>query len=200
MVAAMNTGNTTDDHLVWVEQDRRVLVETPVFSLVESRRRSPEGRDSSYYLLDAPDWVNVIAVLDGQFVMVRQFRHGCSEVHLEFPGGVVDPREPPERAALREFMEETGYRCGELELLGSVNPNPALMGNRCHTYLVTDIHSAGDRDMDHDEYIDVVLVPCESLMYRPSEDLRALGFDHAMMHVALRMYEEREQRSRGALA
>jgi 8-oxo-dGTP diphosphatase len=34
-----------------------------------------------------------------------------------FPGGHLDPGETPREGAVREFEEETSYRCGELEEL-----------------------------------------------------------------------------------
>ncbi|MCH2169421.1 NUDIX hydrolase [Myxococcota bacterium] len=69
--------------------------------------------------------------------MVRQYRHGARKDTLEVPGGMVDPGESPSQAAARELLEETGYRAQQIERLGSVNPNPALFGNRLHCFLAT---------------------------------------------------------------
>ena len=100
-----------------------------------SAARSPSlphtGKRHSFYRIDSADWVNVVPVTPaGEIVMVRQYRHGLRDVTLEIPGGMVDPGETPEQAAARELLEETGYRAERLEALGSVNPNPALFGNR----------------------------------------------------------------------
>ena len=43
------------------------------------------------------------------------------------------------REAARELEEETGHRAGKIELIGSVEPNPAFIDNTCWTYLVTDM-------------------------------------------------------------
>lgn len=180
-----------DDHLRWAEIDREKLQETPIFSLVRSRRRSPAGTESIYFLMDAPDWVNIVAITADEsgrksFIMVRQYRHGSHRVSLEFPGGVVDPGEDQASAITRELREETGYDAEDVTLIGSVNPNPAFMNNRCYTYCAQSARHVSALDLDHDEYLEVELVPVEELL----GGSRDTEFDHAMMHVALRFYQE----------
>lgn len=179
-----------EHHLIWTELDRNTLVDTPVFALIRSRRRAADGREADYFVMDTPDWANVVALTDDSrgrpcFLMVRQFRHGSMAVSLEFPGGVVDSGEDADSAILRELKEETGYVSENVRYLGSVNPNPALMGNRCHTYLAENCHHPGEgQDLDANEIIDVELVPVEELLSGARRD----EFDHAMMHVALEFF------------
>mmetsp|Transcript_80101 Transcript_80101/g.120374 ORF Transcript_80101/g.120374 Transcript_80101/m.120374 type:complete len:290 (+) Transcript_80101:32-901(+) len=42
-------------------------------------------------------------------ILVEQFRPPLGRTTLEFPAGLIDAGETPERAALRELQEETGY-------------------------------------------------------------------------------------------
>ncbi len=180
-----------DDHLHWTVINSETVLNARVFSVVKSVRHAPDGRAAEYFVMDSPDWANVVALTrnsagEASFIMVRQFRHGSMKVSLEFPGGVVEAEEDPAVAVARELEEETGYRPGSLTLLGAVNPNPALMGNRCYTYLAEECRAVASQDLDPNEIIDVELV-------RPSELIegrRNGEFDHAMMHVALRFYEE----------
>ncbi len=45
----------------------------------------------SYYILEYPDWVNTIAVTsDGQFVFIRQYRHGLQQTSYELCAGVCE--------------------------------------------------------------------------------------------------------------
>lgn len=89
------------------------------------------------------DWVSVVAVTeDGQFLLVRQHRHGVDAVTIEPVGGIVDEGEDPAATALRELVEETGYSGGSIELLGWVHPNPAIQSNKSYLFLVRDARPA----------------------------------------------------------
>jgi 8-oxo-dGTP pyrophosphatase MutT (NUDIX family) len=89
-----------------------------------------------FYLLDFPDWAQVVALTPAdEVVLVRQYRHGAGAVTLELPAGVIDPGEAPLEAAARELAEETGYVADELRLVCSLSPNTSSHTNRCHTIL-----------------------------------------------------------------
>ena len=119
---------------------------------------APEPRE--YFVIEAPDWINVVPVTaSGEIVLVRQFRIGVDAVTLEIPGGMCDPGEPPIVAARRELLEETGYDSGDIVDLGWVHPNPALQGNRCHTFLARNAFRASEPRPDADEAFEVVTVP-----------------------------------------
>ena len=45
----------------------------------------------------------------GRFIMIQQYRPPADAQVLEFPAGLIDPREDPKVTAVRELKEETGY-------------------------------------------------------------------------------------------
>ena len=141
----------------WPLVDEAVVGEYSIFTLSRSARRSPtSGRVHEFLRLDAPDWVNVVALTaEGRLVLVRQFRHGTGRETLEIPGGAVDPGEAPEQAAARELAEETGHRATSLTLIGVVEPNPAFLSNRCWTYLATGCREVGAPRFDPSEEIEI---------------------------------------------
>ncbi len=146
----------------WATISSERLADYRVFSVRRLVRRSPRtGREHDFFVLDAPDWVNVIAITTaGEMVMVEQFRHGTESVDLEIPGGVIDPHDAsPVEAAVRELREETGYVGGPARLIGSVRPNPAILSNTCHTVLVENCRCEGKVELDHAEDVATRLIP-----------------------------------------
>lgn len=139
-----------------------------------------------FFRLVAGDWVNVVPVTAaGEFVLVRQYRHGSRTLTWEIPGGMVDPGETPAQAGARELCEETGYAEGELVPLGYVNPNPALFSNRCHTFLAKDVVRVGAPQMEGTEDIEVAVVSRERL----DAWVGAGDVDHALVITALHWYD-----------
>ena len=60
-----------------------------------SRLHPITGKAHDFYVMDCPDWVNIVAVTtDQRLILVRQYRHGTDTVDLEFPGGVMDAEDP----------------------------------------------------------------------------------------------------------
>ena len=118
----------------WKTLRSDVAYSTPIFDLY--RRRSTHARrgERDFFILDAPNWVNIIPLAkNGDVVMIRQWRHGISEFTLEVPGGMVNPEDPsPMHAARREMVEETGFDSDAIVELGKVpsefrNPGQHLL-------------------------------------------------------------------------
>jgi ADP-ribose pyrophosphatase len=151
-------------HLGWHEQRREVLARCGIFDLIRAERVAGDGRQGSFYLLEAPGWVNVVPVLPGErFLMVRQYRHGLGRTTVEFPAGLVEAGEEPAGAAARELEEETGRRAGSLAPIGRIAANPAFMNNWCSTYCAEDLGEAGPARPDELERLEVVVVAREEL-------------------------------------
>lgn len=157
----MSQSPSSKPHLVW-----ECVSETPearyrIFDVVMQQYRHPHTQQlHDFVVLDAPDWVNVVALTPtDQVVLVQQFRYGMASVSTEIPGGMVDPGEEPLRSAMRELREETGYVANSWLYLGVVEPNPAFQNNRCWLYLALDAEFTGTTAHESSEVIEVVHVP-----------------------------------------
>lgn len=103
----------------------------------------------SWYIMDFPDWINVIAITrDGMFVMESQYRHGIRQTRYELCAGVVEEGEEPLHAAQRELMEETGFGGGEWTAFMTLSPNPTNQSNFSHTFVAIGVEQI---DRPHQE-------------------------------------------------
>jgi ADP-ribose pyrophosphatase len=167
----------------WTPHARQAVYDCRLFSVTEHRRRSPRtGALHDFYVLESPDWVNIIPLtVDERVVMVLQYRHGIDEFTLEVPGGMVDAEDrSPLDAGRREMREETGYDSDDIVPLGVIHPNPAIQSNRCHTFLARTARLVGSVDFDSTEETEVVLVP----LVEVPELIRSGVISHALVVVA----------------
>ena len=121
----------------------------------------PDGRIMpAYYVLHFPNWVNVVALdTEGNFLLIKQYRHGSKEIHWEVPGGGAYKNEDPKLSALRELREETGYNSQNVHFVSEHFPNPALQDNKVYTYLALDCEYEGPPELDPYEELELVKVP-----------------------------------------
>ncbi len=175
-----------DKDLLWQEESRTELYKTPVFTVTSRHSRGPKGIEGDYIVNEAHDWVIVIPVLNDDFLMVKQWRHGEKALSIEFPGGVIDNGESADVGARRELKEETGATAGKLTLLGKMNPNPALFANHVYVFCAENLSFSGKQNLDSDEYLNYMQMP-------QSEVFKIMGSKscpHALMAAALCLYRE----------
>ena len=103
---------------------------------------------------------------------------------LEFPGGVMDPKEEAKVTALRELEEETGYRAGKMTFLGRVSSNTALFKNHFSVFLAEDLVQTGQQHLDDDELLRFEEIPIEEVIKRYGDH----ELTHAYMGTALAFY------------
>ena len=173
-----------DAALRWDTTEKEQILHTPVFDVYRQREVTESGLVGDYVGIAAPDWVVVMAVHEGNFVLVRQWRHGEDRITLEFPGGVADEGEDPARTALRELEEETGYRAGKITCLGRVSANPALFKNHFSVFLAEDLVQTGKQHLDADELLKYEELPIEEVIRRFGDE----ELTHAYMGTALAFY------------
>ena len=82
-----------DDKLKWKEGNPKELLKTVVCTITSRHNTASNGTEGDYIIMDAPDWVIVIAEQNDNFLMVKQWRHGEAALSVEFPGGVIDKNE-----------------------------------------------------------------------------------------------------------
>jgi 8-oxo-dGTP pyrophosphatase MutT (NUDIX family) len=155
----------------------------PLFQVRFDRVRNPRnGHNMKAVILEADDWVNVVAITPHKkVVVVRQYRFGTRSMTVEIPAGIMEADETPKEAAARELCEETGYAAREWKYLGYVEPNPAFMDNACHNWLAVDASQVQQPNLDVGEDIRVEEMSEEELR----REIKAGSLRHSLALVAL---------------
>lgn len=114
------------------------------------------GKVMKRIILETGDWVNVVAITPKKkFILVKQYRFGSGRITTEIPAGLIDKNESSRNSAIRELREETGFSTENWQYMGSVEPNPAYLNNRCHHWLALDAVKTDAPDLDEGEDIAV---------------------------------------------
>lgn len=144
----------------WTRKESKAVADCRIFKVREDVcERDSDKKTANFFVIENPDWVNVIALTgDKQVVLIEQFRHGSDEIVLEIPGGLIDGDEQEETAAKRELLEETGYSSNEFVYLGKSRPNPAIQNNWVYHFAALNCEKTEETAFDEHESVVTKLV------------------------------------------
>jgi 8-oxo-dGTP pyrophosphatase MutT (NUDIX family) len=125
----------------------------PFLTVVRATFETPEGERFEREFLRHIGAVAVVAVVEGEVVLVRQFRAAVGRDLLEIPAGLLDVEgEDREAAVRRELEEEAGLRVtGPLELLVEYFPAAGMADHRVWIYLATETEVCESRPQGFEE-------------------------------------------------
>jgi 8-oxo-dGTP pyrophosphatase MutT (NUDIX family) len=168
----------------WETVQSKEIADCRVFKVREDLSRNGD-KTGKFYIIENPDWVNVIAVTkDAGLVLIEQFRHGIGEVVLEIPGGMIDGDELPETAARRELLEETGYSAAEFIFLGKSRPNPAINNNWLYHFAAFNAEKTEDVKFDDHESVVTKIYPLSAV----PELIKSGAITHSLVLAAFQYF------------
>jgi len=119
------------------------------------RIRLPDGSTAQREYIVHPGAVMVVPMLDdGRLVIERQWRYPLARVMVEFPAGKLEAGEPPLHCAIRELIEETGYRATEWARAGILHNAIAYSNEGIEVWFARGL-TLGERQLDAGEFLDV---------------------------------------------
>ena len=160
----------------WICNGSRTIVKDRWIDLHADDCALPDGtKISPFYVNDVPDFVVVVAVtVDGDFVFVRQYRHGTRQILLELPAGCMEPTDADPAAG-----SEPVFLC-------KVAPNAACISNFAHCYLITDCKRVSGQHLDATEDLEIVVMSAGE-----TRKLMTEGGLVQAVHVAAMYYAEK---------
>ncbi len=125
--------------------------------------RLPDGATAQREYIVHPGAVMIVPLLDdGRLVVERQWRYPLGRAMLEFPAGKLERGEPPWQCAVRELIEETGYRAAEWARAGVLHNAIAYSNEGIEVWFARGL-AAGARQLDAGEFVDVSSAGLEEL-------------------------------------
>lgn len=192
------------ENLAWKAVRTEHLVDDEYIDFRRMDYELPDGTVfGPFYNYSRRNYV-VIAATDekGNFLCVRQFRHGIGEVTTEFPAGGIEGKdgsgsEPGEKrpsletalaTAKRELKEETGCESDDWEHLLTIPSNATLADNYAYLFRAGGCRRTGSQHLDETEFLNVVTVSPDEL----EELIRKEQFQQAIHVLAFELAKKKK--------
>ncbi|MDE6585228.1 MAG: NUDIX hydrolase [Clostridia bacterium] len=105
----------------------------------------------------------VLCIIDGNILLVKQFRYLYGKEIYEIPAGKLEKGENPQTAAARELEEETGYRAESISKFLKIYPTPGYTDEIIHVYF-TDKCVVSAKNLDDGEFVESFLFPLDKVL------------------------------------
>lgn len=143
---------------------KTVLHRGAKFDFARHRLETSSGQIVQREFIDHPGSVVLIPIApDGRIVMVHNFRHAIGRALLELPAGTSSPGEPPEATAVRELIEETGFRAARWERVFEMFPLPGATNEKMTFFRAFEL-SPGPPAPEVDEELETKLVSLDEAL------------------------------------
>ena len=143
---------------------RNVLYHGKAISFCVDEILLPNKKKATREYMDHPGASAVLAIHNGKFIMVRQYRYPVKETTYEIPAGKLHYKDDDFLLrAKEELKEETGYTAKKFTHLVTFWPTPTFSNEVLKIYLAEGL-SKGKNRCDEDEFLSVVEVPIKKAL------------------------------------
>lgn len=146
--------------------ESRYLMESPWRNFREDRVDIGAGRKITYSYVETPQAVFVVPLtMQGEIVLIRQYRYPVRDWVLEVPAGSLStPEEDPAQAARREVREEIGGDCLELMHLGRFYSSSAHINLYSHIFLAVGVELNREQELEETELLHKLVLPAREVL------------------------------------
>lgn len=151
----------------WNILSEELYSDCKIFEVYKNHCQHPVNhRTGDFYSIHSKDFALALALTEeNELVVVEQYRFGCDEIHLEVPGGIIEPNEDPKVGAMRELLEETGYSGTSAHVIGKSRPNPAILNNHAYFVCIEGCKKTAEVNWDLHEEIRISTMPLDEVFY-----------------------------------
>ena len=124
---------------------------------------SIENRKFQREIIEQKSASAVLAFEGTKVILVKQnrFPHGYV---LEIPAGTLNKNENPRACAIRELIEETGYKPKKLKHLIDYYPSIGYHTRMIHCYVAQEIEKISEMKLEDDEFFTLVKIDFKKLV------------------------------------
>jgi len=148
----------------WKTLSTKLVFDNRWLTVRQDEVELPNGRvlDDYFVWVDNDVALVVPVTEDGNFVMVRQYKHAAAKILTEFPAGFIDKGEDALAAARRELAEETGFISDHMSRLATFIGNPTKATGIMYVFLAEHAIKSQETNFDDNEDIEtIVCTPAE---------------------------------------
>jgi len=163
----------------WIKQEE--IHKGKIFSLWGGEVILDNGEIAVREYIRHSGGVGIVPIVDGNVILIRQFRISIERELIELPAGRLEPNENPMDCAARELEEEIGYRAKKLIPIASYFASVGNSNERMYLFLALDLGKTELR-LEADERIQKVVMSLEAV----KEKLANQEFEDSKTIIGLR--------------
>ena len=136
----------------WKTISENITFQNNYLTLHNNLVELPNKNQINYLKIITRNFSTVLCITnDNKIVLIRQYRYAFDDFSWECPGGLIEDNEDPHECAIREVLEETGYRVLNIEQMLKYHPN-ALSSAWSFTFIAK-VEKYSQQNLDDNEFI-----------------------------------------------
>lgn len=152
---------------------RKEVFKNDIISVYEEELYLPNKQTVTWTFTGKREAVAVIANIEDRVILVKQYRPAVEKEMIEIPAGIVEAGEDIEKAALREFEEETGYKAQKIEKICSYYGSAGINAGQYHLFYASDLIKT-EQHLDENEFVEVLEIPFDEIKIFEMEDAKTI--------------------------